>query len=113
MISLKFSIVFEDDDSSTGKQLTRQNLAKDLGIHFNTLRKYELLLKEVGDFVDAENLPYQSDKPKLEGVELTPYLAWLLVKVHNLRSQAASFEQIKNHIFMNSEKNGTKKSSKL
>lgn len=91
-----FVITYEVDDS-TDRQLSRRELAKLLGCHFNTLRKDELLIKT---WVTDAAKYYRSDDPnKLESIELTPYLIWLLVQVRNLRNKGYGTDAIARRLF--------------
>ncbi len=80
-----FIITFEavpDDDPQIRRLPTRKELAQKLGCHFNTLRADELAIKE---WVDDAKKYYTNPNPKkLEGVELNPYLIWLLLKARGI-----------------------------
>ena len=93
-----FVITYELDDDAQNRKLTRRELARLLGCHYNTLRQDELLIKQ---WVPDAGKYYYSDNPsKLEATELTPYLIWLLVQIRNLKSKGYSTKSVARRLFI-------------
>ncbi|GEM_PF-6391970 len=92
-----FTITYELDETPDRK-LTRRELSRLLGCHYNTLRDDELLIKQ---WVPDAGKYYYSDNPaKLEAVELTPYLIWLLVQVRNFKTKGYTSKSIARLLFI-------------
>ena len=83
-MGLHIAVWYEPEEVPT---ISRRQLAKEMKVHFNTLRKDELLIKQW--IPDAAKYYRDVASNKLEGVPLNPYLIWLLYKIRMLRKSKA------------------------
>jgi hypothetical protein len=93
-----FQVIWEFNDDEEDVPISRRELAKKIGCHFNTLRQDELLIKQwVNDAADY----YRSNNPKkLESVPLDAYLVWLILQVRSLRKKGYSTDAVTKELFI-------------
>ncbi len=92
-----FKVICEIDDSEDDVPITRRELAKKIGCHFNTLRQDELLIKQWVN--DAADYYRSSNLNKLESVPLDAYLVWLILQVRNLRKKGCCTDAVAKELF--------------
>jgi hypothetical protein len=93
-------VTIEPSDEPSQKPITRKQLAQKLKCHINSIRNDELLIKQ---WVDDAQAYYCNQEGKLEGIELSPYLIWLLLKVRSLRKKYRTEKGLEKHIFQNQQ----------
>lgn len=92
-----FKVICEFNDDEEDIPITRRELAKKIGCHFNTLRKDELLIKQW--IPDASEYYRSKDPERLESVSLDAYLIWLILQVRNLRKKGYNTDAVARELF--------------
>jgi hypothetical protein len=95
---MQLVVTIEPSDQPQQKPITRKELAQKLKCHINSIRNDELLIKQ---WVDDAQAYYCNQEERLEGVELSPYLVWLLLMVRSLRKKFRTEKGLYKYVFQN------------